>query len=86
MSIVVPVNCTNPVCRETAIRPIHRSSRVVANNAALGPPVFSHHNIYRCSQCGHTWAVQGYSAEENVWPMMEDGVATTVTRTFSRGW
>ncbi|MEO5988555.1 MAG: hypothetical protein ABIU54_12200, partial [Candidatus Eisenbacteria bacterium] len=67
MSISVPTNCTSPECREPAIRPIHRSSRKVEIDAVDGPPVYALHVTYRCTLCGHTWAVQGYTAEDMGW-------------------
>lgn len=68
MSVLVPTNCANPQCREPSVKPIHCASQEVAIDAIDGPSVFSHFITYRCSECGHTWAAQGYSAEEHVWP------------------
>lgn len=81
----MPTNCANPECREPSIKPIHSSSRMVAIAAVDGPPVFSHFITYRCSQCGHTWAAQSYSAEEIVWPARDQEVATRGTPTSRRG-
>jgi len=86
MSMAVPTNCANPECREPAIKPIHRSSQSVAIDAVDGAPVFAHYVTYRCSQCGHTWAVQGYSLENTAWQSNGDGAAARDDTKSSRGW
>lgn len=86
MSASLPTNCANPECREPSIRPIHCSSRKVAIDATDGPPVFSQFITYRCSQCGHTWAVQRHSAQESVWSARDQDVATRGAAASKRGW
>jgi hypothetical protein len=86
MSDLSPTHCANPECREPTIKPIHRSSRKVAIDAVDGPPVYSQHITYRCVQCGHTWAVQGYSAEDFSAPARSDDGMAKENRTSSRGW
>jgi predicted RNA-binding Zn-ribbon protein involved in translation (DUF1610 family) len=63
MSLSIPTQCTNPECGQSAIRQIHSASESVAIDAFDGPPVFAQHVTYRCSQCGHTWAVRGYTSD-----------------------
>lgn len=86
MSISVPTNCTSPDCREASIRPIHRSSRKVAIDAVDGPAVFALHVTYRCTLCGHTWAVQGYSGEDAAWQSSTDHAAVRELQLACRGW
>lgn len=85
MSICVPTKCANPECRKPTIKPIHRSSRPVAIDAVDGAPVLSHHITYRCQDCGHTWAVRGYTSDENL-GLVDGTESSNPTRTNSRGW
>ena len=86
MPIDVPVNCANPDCHEPAIKAIHCSSRSVAIDAVDGAGVFARHITYRCSQCGHTWALQGYSSVDSGWPPVDERPATGSSRSEDRGW
>lgn len=87
MSISVPMNCANPECRGLSFRPIHRSSQPVAIDAIDGAPVFAHLVTYRCTNCGHTWGVRGYSPEaEFAPPRGQAELATKATVMSSRGW
>ncbi len=86
MSISVPTNCTSPECRQPSIKPIHRSSRKVAIDAIDGPPVFALHVTYRCTRCGHTWAVQGYAAQDAGWQSSNDRAAVRDLQLSCRGW
>jgi hypothetical protein len=86
MSISVPTHCANPKCGQPTIRPIHVSSQKYAIDAVDGEGVFIHHITYRCKQCGHTWAVQGYSPHENLEPARIQKVAATGNQLSSRGW
>ena len=84
--MALPTNCANPLCREVAIKPIHCSSRKVAIDAVDGPPVFAHHVVYRCAQCGNTWAVHGYSSEDSLWTARHAGSEPVGATTNGRGW
>ena len=86
MPIMTPTNCANPDCGGPAIRSIHHSAQAIAIDAVDGPPVFAHHMTYRCSQCGHTWAIQGYSADANGWLAKEPDGAMKASQTMSGGW
>jgi hypothetical protein len=86
MSIPVPERCANSECRDRNIEPIHRSSQPVASAVVDGPPSYHHHTTYRCAQCGHTWAVQGYSTLDNTWPAKNDGDPRSGTSTSRRTW
>ena len=67
----LPTHCANPICRGPEIKPIHCSSQSIAIDAVDGPPVFAQLVTYRCAQCGHTWAIQGYSCGAASWPTKE---------------
>jgi len=86
VSMPVPAHCANAQCRGSSIKPIHHSARQVAIDAVKGPPVFALLVTYRCSNCGHTWAVRGYSAEQDAQPPKVESVANWGVRTTSRGW
>jgi transposase-like protein len=86
MSISVPTNCANPKCGQPTIRTIHVSSQKFAIDAVDGAGVFVHHVTYRCTMCGHTWVVQGYSAQENLRPARDQRVATNGNQLSGRGW
>lgn len=75
----MPSRCANAACREPSIRLIHHASRKVAIDAVEGAPVVSHHLTYRCSSCGHTWAVTDYRSEETPPPAVASFPANRVT-------
>ena len=86
MSISVPTKCANPKCGMPSFKMIHHSSQKVEIDAVDGAPVFAHLVTYRCSQCGNTWAVRGYSPESRETPSSEQNVATLESRSGIRVW
>ena len=86
MSISLPTGCTNPKCRGPSIKPIHCLSRPIAIDAIDGPPVFTHFITLRCTECGQTWAIRGYSADENAWNAIGEHAVTAEAPTDGRGW
>lgn len=57
MSIAVAATCVRTDCRQPAVRMIHCSSNGhgsgPVDSTSTGPYLLT----YRCSVCGHTWAV-----------------------------
>ena len=86
MSNPVPTNCANPECRERSIKPIHHSSEKVAIDAVDGPQVFSHLITYRCTQCGNTWGVRGYSGDAAEGSAGHGAAAMQKLLVSRRGW
>ena len=86
MALSTPSKCTNPRCLDTAIKPIHHFSQSVAIDAVDGPPVFSHHVTYRCQQCGHTWAVQGYTSQRYLDITRSYQAVDSTSKSASRAW
>ena len=86
MSISIPIQCANPACRTTAIRQIHSSSVPVAIDAFDGPAVMARQVTYRCVQCGHTWAVRGFTSDPPSLPARAAGEAVRRPLTNNRGW
>lgn len=58
-----PVQCTDPTCRASSTKLIHRSRQWFAAATADGRPGVTHLLVYRCSTCGHTWATRSDTVE-----------------------
>ena len=86
MSVPVPVSCANRECHRTEIKLIHCNSQKVAIDDIDVRPVYSHLVTYRCMSCGHTWAMQGYSAEEHSSQTRREDVVASGILTANRGW
>ena len=86
MSVPMPASCPNRDCRHAEIKPIHCISQKVAIDDIEVRPVYSHLVTYRCLNCGHTWAVQGYSCEEFSKHTQREDFAVSGILTASRGW
>lgn len=82
----IPTYCANPLCGETAIKPIHWSSQRTAIDAVDGPQLFAHQIVYRCSQCGNTWAIHGNSSTDYLVPGQHSAKTTAGSGPSSRVW
>jgi transposase-like protein len=86
MSLSIPTQCANPECRRTVIREIHSYSEPVAIDAFDGPAVMARQATYRCAECGHTWAVRGYTSDRGSLPARAEGGTVRRPLTNRRGW
>ena len=57
MSIAVAATCIRPECRQPAVRMIHCSTNGHVSRHVQSPSAGHYLLTYRCSVCGHTWAV-----------------------------